>query len=96
MNHMVDMGGGHKEVISTEQSQRDLKEKIIARWTESYPPADDDDMFVLRLSSYEIAEILGEFVTVEPGDVTRILLDRGYKLVRSGEGDIKWLIKKGE
>lgn len=70
-------------------------ENIIQRWMENYPPADDEDMFTLKLTSYEVAEILSDFAAVTPGDVTRELLKRSYRLARTGEGEMKWLIKKG-
>ena len=74
--------------------QDNLSEQIIEQWTEKYPPAGDDDMYYLQLSSYEIAEILNDFCSVDAGDITRILLGKGYKLTRTGEGEIKWMIKK--
>ncbi len=76
------------------EDEKMISEKIIEQWTEKYPPADDDDMYTLQLSSYEIAEILNEFCSVEPGDITRVLLNKGYQLTRTGEGEIKWMIKK--
>ena len=77
---------------SKEQSNN--AEVIIEEWSKMYPPADEDTMYTLNLSSYEIAEILSDFTNVDPGDVTRILLEKGYKLARTGEGTIKWIIKR--
>lgn len=71
-----------------------LNNVIIEQWTEKYPPAGDDDMYFLQLSSYEIAEILNDFCNVEAGEITSVLLRKGYKLTRTGEGEIKWMIKK--
>ena len=71
-----------------------LNNEIVEQWTEKYPPAGDDDMYFLQLSSYEIAEILNDFCTVSAGEITSVLLRKGYKLTRTGEGEIKWMIKK--
>lgn len=78
----------------SEEKNNDVIQKIIEVWTENYPPASEEEMFNIKLSSYEIAEILADFGEVQAGDVTRILLGKGYKLVRTGEGDMKWLIKR--
>lgn len=80
--------------MSEQEKNNDVIQQIIELWTENYPPASEEDMFTIKLSSYEIAENLADFGEVQAGDVTRILLDKGYKLVRSGEGEIKWLIKR--
>lgn len=77
------------------ESERNMIERIIETWTEHYPPAKEEEMFTLKLTSYEVAEILSDFGPVNAGDVTRILLEKGYKLVRTGAGEIKWLIRKG-
>ena len=78
-----------------DKNERTMIETIIEQWTEHYPPAKEEEMFTLKLTSYEIAEILSDFGTVSPGDITRILLSKGYRLVRAGDGEIKWIIKKG-
>ena len=78
------------------KADENLMKQIIEQWTMQYPPAGEDDMFVIKLTSYKIGEILADFAFVTPGDITRELLMKGYKLVRSGEGEMKWLIKKGE
>lgn len=72
----------------------EIVKQLILQWMEHYPPADKGEMFTLQLTSYEIAEILSDFGTVSPGDVTRELLSNGYILVRTGEGQMKWLIRK--
>lgn len=77
------------------ENDKQFIEQIIEQWTENYPPAQEDEMFTLKLTSYEVAQILEEFGEIDAGDVTRILLQKGYRLVRTGEGEIKWLIKKG-
>lgn len=69
---------------------------IIHQWMKKYPPADSEEMFTLKLTSYEIAEILADLEKVEPGDVTRELLKNGYKLVRASGGSMKWLIKRSK
>lgn len=78
-----------------ENNERKMIETIIEQWSEHYPPAKEEEMFTLKLTSYEIAEILGDFGNVSPGDITRVLLGKGYRLVRTGDGEIKWLIRKG-
>ena len=83
------MGGVKME----EKNQNEIGLQVIRQWMEHYPPAEDDCMFKLQLTSYEIAEILSEFCQVEPGEVTRELLGNGYKLTRTGEGEMKWMIK---
>ena len=77
-----------------ENNESQMIEAIIEQWTEHYPPAKDEEMFTLKLTSYEIAEILADFGSVSAGDITRVLLNKGYRLVRTGGGEIKWLIKK--
>ena len=77
-----------------DNEQNNNAEVIINRWSDMYPPADEETMYVIALTSYEIAEILNDFTEVNPGDITRILLERGYKLQRTGEGTMKWLIKR--
>lgn len=77
------------------ETERNMIERIIETWTEHYPPAKEEEMFTLKLTSYEIAEILDDFGNVSPGDITRVLLGKGYRLVRTGDGEIKWLIRKG-
>lgn len=77
-----------------EDREDSLAQVIIQEWMKKYPPADRDEMFTLKLSSYEIAEILADFERVEAGDVTRELLKAGYQLERASGGSMKWLIKK--
>ncbi|MBQ6228052.1 MAG: hypothetical protein IJK08_05795 [Prevotella sp.] len=76
------------------EKDENIIEQIIETWTQNYPPADENTMYTLSLSSYEIAEILGDFVEVSPGDVTRVLLTKGYQLTRNSDGGLKWLIKR--
>ena len=80
--------------MSEQEKNNDVIQQIIEVWTENYPPASEEEMFNIKLSSYEIAEILADYGEVQAGDVTRILLCKGYKLVRTGGGDMKWLIKR--
>lgn len=80
--------------MSEQEKNNDVIQQIIEVWTENYPPASEEEMFTIKLSSYEIAEILADYGEVQAGDVTRILLCKGYKLVRTGGGDMKWLIKR--
>lgn len=81
--------------MSQEMDKLDIIEQVVEQWTENYPPAQEDEMFTLKLTSYEVAQILEEFGEISAGDITRILLQKSYRLVRTGEGEIKWLIKKG-
>lgn len=75
-----------------EQTKDNLMEDVIERWTEQYPPAGGNDK-ILKLTSYDIAEELAEFVETSPGDVTRILMGKGYRLERTSNGKMVWLIK---
>ena len=77
------------------EKDNSIVQQIIHKWMENYPPADREEQYRLLLTSYEIAEILGEFGAIDAGDVTRELLQAGYSLTRAGEGQIKWIIKKG-
>ena len=85
---------GGVKMEENKRIQDNLSEQIIEQWCNNYPPAEDDEMFTLRLSSYEIAEMLEDFTPISPGDITRMVLKKGYKLVRTCEGNIKWNIKK--
>ena len=80
--------------MKEEEKSPSMAETIVEEWTKMYPPGKEEEMFCLKLTSYEIAEMLSDFCEVHPGDITRILLDKGYKLTRSSEGSMKWLIKK--
>lgn len=84
------MGGVNME----DCNDKNMAEVIIEEWTKNFPPASEETMYTLNLSSYEIAEILSDFIEVHPGDVTRVLLMKGYKLAKTGEGGLKWLIKR--
>ncbi len=67
-----------------EMGNENISLGIIEKWTEHYPPADSDEMFTLKLSSYEIAEILSDFGAIEAGEVTRILLQKGLSWCAPG------------
>ena len=65
---------------------------IIGEWAENYPPANEKDEFVIKLSSEEIKEELNNFISVKVDEITEFLVKNGYSIVKTKDGEIKWII----
>ena len=84
------MGGVNME----DKDSQKIAEMVLQEWMQHYRPGEISDEFILLLTSYEICEILQDFCPLEPAAVTKELLENHYKLAPSGEGAMKFIIKK--